>query len=231
MIPSQILAVEGRVIGSYIHGSIAYGTDHIGSDKDERHIFVTSNKMILADRYLDHLVIEPDIVYYEIQFYLRQLFKGNFNCLDLLYSPKDCIIAENRLVERLKDRREMFIHRGTVGALIGAAFSDIAYTDKKNNDWTDPKTRKKLAEAQRLAWKAQAALGGEWYVREPSYRAEQLLAIKLGTENEKVMDSVKINTENMLENLVNSKEYSILRPEPYKSEYHNILLKIRQNRI
>jgi predicted nucleotidyltransferase len=230
MIPNQIAAVEGRVIGSYIHGSIAYGTDHINSDKDERHIFVTSPKMILSDRYLDHLTIKPDITYYEIQFYLQQLFKGNFNCLDLLYSPKDCVIAENRLMETLKERREMFIHKGTVGSMVGAAFGNITKLDK-SSDWTDAKTRKKLAEAQRLAWKAQAAVEDKWYVREPTYRAEQLLAIKLGTEKQEVMDSVKINVENMLENLVNSKEYSILRPEPYKSEYHNLLLKIRQNRL
>ena len=86
-----------------ISGSRAYGLETPQSDTDYKGIFVLPKKLFYGLNYTDQVNNETnDIVYYELKKFLDLLLKNNPNILELLATPKDCILYRHPLMDLIK---------------------------------------------------------------------------------------------------------------------------------
>jgi uncharacterized protein len=86
-----------------ISGSRAYGLHTATSDTDIRGVYVAPKNEFYSLHVPDQFSnASNDIVYYELKKFIDLLVRNNPNILELLCTPKDCIIYKHPLFELLK---------------------------------------------------------------------------------------------------------------------------------
>ena len=107
-----------------VTGSRAYGTDLPNSDTDIKGIFIQPAENFYGLYRVEQINNETnDIVFYEIGRFVELLIKGNPGALELLCSPKNCILHQDEVVTRLKP--EIFFSRQCFDTFAGYAAGQI----------------------------------------------------------------------------------------------------------
>lgn len=116
---------NGWLVFEAIAGSKAHGLNTLGSDTDIKGVFVLPKEEFFGLRYTPQVSNESnDIVYYELGRYVELLLKNNPNMMELLYSPADCILYKNPIMDELNPA--LFISK-----VCEASFANYAYTQIK----------------------------------------------------------------------------------------------------
>ena len=93
-----------------IRGSHAYGTNIETSDTDYAGVFIQSQEDIFGFNYKEQINDDTnDTVIYEIKRFLQLLASNNPTVLELLNTPKDCIIYKDPIFDLVLENRDKFI--------------------------------------------------------------------------------------------------------------------------
>lgn len=86
-----------------LSGSKAYGLDTPESDTDIKGIYFMPKEMFFGLRYIPQISNENnDEVYYEIGRFVELLIKNNPNIVEILATPKECILFKHTLMDKLR---------------------------------------------------------------------------------------------------------------------------------
>ena len=129
-----------------IRGSHAYGTNIETSDTDYAGVFIQSKEDILGFNYREQINDDKnDTVIYEIKRFLQLLSSNNPTVLELLNTPKDCIIYKDPIFDLVLDNREKFITKVCAKSFGGYGKMQIqkAKGQNKKQNWEKDKVTRK----------------------------------------------------------------------------------------
>jgi hypothetical protein len=96
------LKENNLILFEAISGSRSFGLDTPTSDTDIKGVFYLPKDVYFGLDYIPQIINETnDIVYYEIGRFIELLLKNNPNILEILATPKDCIIYKHPLIDKL----------------------------------------------------------------------------------------------------------------------------------
>ncbi len=96
------LKSKNLILLECISGSKAYGLDTPSSDTDIKGVFILPEKEFYTSNYIPQISNSSnDIVYYELGRYLELLALNNPNILELLNTPKNCILQKHPLLDEI----------------------------------------------------------------------------------------------------------------------------------
>ena len=130
----------------YIRGSHAYGLNTETSDIDEGGIFIAPKDVVngLPENYVSQVSDERhDAVWYEVGRYLELLTKSNPTMLESLFVPDRCILYKHPIMEKIIEKRDMFITKDAVKSIFGYAKSQIEKARGLNKKIVNPITERK----------------------------------------------------------------------------------------
>lgn len=131
-----------------ISGSHAYGTNISTSDEDRRGVFIAELDDVLSGDYPEQINDKKnDIVFYELNKFLRLLESNNPNILELLSIPEDCIVSKHPLFDLILDNKNKFITKTCRNSFAGYAIQQIKKAkglNKKINWETNKIVRKDI---------------------------------------------------------------------------------------
>lgn len=130
----------------YIRGSHAYGLNTETSDIDEGGIFIAPKEIIngLPERYISQISDERhDTVWYEVGRYLELLTKSNPTMLESLFVPDRCILYKHPIMDKIIEKRDIFITKDAVKSIFGYAKSQIEKARGLNKKIVNPITERK----------------------------------------------------------------------------------------
>lgn len=137
---------KGWIIYECVAGSNAYGTNIEGSDIDLRGVFVQPTDEILAGKHIEQVNDKTnDITFYEIERFLSLLCGGNPNILDILGTPKDCIIYESADWNKYFPNKEYYLTKKLKNSFVGYAHTQIRKAKGLNKkiNWDKTKVTRK----------------------------------------------------------------------------------------
>ncbi len=128
---------EGMLLLDCISGSRAYGLHKPQSDTDLKGIFLLPKKKYYGLTYIDQVNNESnDEVYYELKRLVDLLVKNNPNILELLNTPKDCILFRHPVMDRI--RSDFFLSKLCKFTFSGYALSQIKKARGLNKKIVNP---------------------------------------------------------------------------------------------
>jgi len=139
------LGKGNTIIYGCIVGSQAYGTNVEGSDVDKKWVYVQSAESFFVNGYKPQIEISKDEVAYELSRFLELAEKANPTILELLFSPKECVIYKHLVFEPVLRTRKSFLTKQCKYSFAGYAISQIEKAkglDKKINWESEKVTRK-----------------------------------------------------------------------------------------
>ncbi|MDU1891812.1 MAG: nucleotidyltransferase domain-containing protein [Dysgonomonas sp.] len=124
MMTIQDIKEQGLLLFECISGSKAYGLDTPLSDTDLKGVFYLPKEQFFGLDYIPQISNETnDEVYYELGRFVELLSKNNPNLLEMLASPKECILYRHPLMDNLS--AEMFLSKLCKDTFAGYAHSQI----------------------------------------------------------------------------------------------------------
>ena len=129
-----------------IRGSQAYGTNIETSDTDYAGVFIQSQEDIFGFNYKEQINDDTnDTVIYEIKRFLQLLASNNPTVLELLNTPKDCIIYKDPIFDFVLDNRDKFITKVCAKSFGGYGKMQIqkAKGQNKKQNWEKDKVTRK----------------------------------------------------------------------------------------
>lgn len=133
------------IIFKALVGSQAYGTALPTSDEDYKGVYVQPDKDILCFNYKEQYEVSKDECYFEIRRFIELLRTANPTVLELLYSPKDCVLIKHPAFEIVESYRDKFLTKTCRNSFGGYAIAQIKKakgTDKKLN-WEEQRVERK----------------------------------------------------------------------------------------
>ena len=129
-----------------IRGSHAYGTNIETSDTDYAGVFIQSQEDIFGFNYKEQINDDTnDTVIYEIKRFLQLLASNNPTVLELLNTPKDCIIYKDPIFDLILENRDKFITKVCAKSFGGYGKMQIqkAKGQNKKQNWEKDKVTRK----------------------------------------------------------------------------------------
>lgn len=94
---------QNLILLEALSGSRAYGLDTPQSDTDLRGVFILPQDLYFGFTYIEQVCSERnDHVYYELGKYLKLLAKNNPSSIELLFAPKETVIYQHPLLDRIE---------------------------------------------------------------------------------------------------------------------------------
>lgn len=137
--------VRGNTAFRAIVGSRAYGTNIPTSDTDYKGVYMQCVDDLLGFGYVEQVHEGKDDVMYEGRRFVQLLETANPTVLELLFSPRECIISMGPPFRVLSDVRKEFLTKRCADSFGGYAIAQIRKArglDKKMNWERDRVTRK-----------------------------------------------------------------------------------------
>jgi predicted nucleotidyltransferase len=134
-----------EIIFKAIVGSQSYGTVTPQSDIDYKGVYMQPIDDLISFNYKEQINTSKDETYYEVRRFLELLQTANPTMLELLYSPKDCIIKTSPQFELIAASREKFLTQKCLMSFGGYAIAQIKKAkglDKKMN-WEKQRVERK----------------------------------------------------------------------------------------
>jgi len=124
MLTISDLKTQNLLLFEGISGSKAYGLSLPTSDTDIKGVFVLPQNSFYGLDYTPQVNdAKNDEVYYELGRFVELLYKNNPNILELLNTPKDCILYEHPLFKKLAPA--LFLSKKCKDTFAGYAMSQI----------------------------------------------------------------------------------------------------------
>ncbi|CAK9072278.1 Uncharacterized protein SCF082_LOCUS35995, partial [Durusdinium trenchii] len=140
--------VRSNTIYETITGSVAYGVSSDDSDCDiigyclppvgvvfphvAGHIEGFGRQKQTFKVFNDHHIQDPsrpersyDFSIYNIVHYFQLCMENNPNMVDSLYTPRECVLHSTRVSERVREHRDLFLHKGCWHKFKGYAYSQL----------------------------------------------------------------------------------------------------------
>lgn len=141
---------SGAMLFEYVGGSIAYGTNVEGSDRDLRGIFCMLPEECLGlqsalpkgsiadDRKIEGQKAKNDDTIYTLKRFFELLKGSNPNVLEALWMPDDCVVSRSPEMDIIIDNRRLFMTRACLGSHFGFAAAQISRASGKNKKVNNP---------------------------------------------------------------------------------------------
>lgn len=149
--------LDDCVLYEVIMGSMAYGVSSDSSDMDVYGFAIPPKEMLFPhlrgeipgfdeckpqfDQYQRHHILdgsalggkgrEYDLTLYSITKYFRLLTDNNPNIIDSLWVPHNCILYSTPLADRIREKRQVFLHKGCWLKFKGYAYAQIRKLETK----------------------------------------------------------------------------------------------------
>ena len=152
--PDELLAqMAEAVVFETVVGSRAYGTYRPDSDWDIRGIFVLPRAYYLSlDEPVKQISDETnDTTYYTLHRFIQLASTANPNLIELLFMPDDCVRKMTLLMQRLIERRDLFITRSAYESHIGYAQAQIRRA-KGQNKWVNNPQPEERPQREDYCW-------------------------------------------------------------------------------
>ena len=153
-----------NVIFEGMTGSVAYGVSGDTSDMDivgicippketifphlSGHIPGFGTQPISFDVFQQHHIKldakEYDISIYSIVKFFQLAMENNPNMVDVLFTPRRCVLHSTPIYEHLRDNRRLFLHKGGWHKFRGYAYSQLSKIKNKTNS-SNPKRSETIA--------------------------------------------------------------------------------------
>lgn len=128
---------KNNLIYKTLTGSQMYGLSTENSDRDETGVFIPSKDSVLGIYNVEQVEIKTnlsssgksntkddiDLVIYSLPKFLKLLANGNPNIIELLFSPKNCILHTSKYWEKILENKDLFISLKIKHTFLGYAFS------------------------------------------------------------------------------------------------------------
>ena len=135
-----------RVIFKAIVGSQSYGLATETSDVDIKGVYIQDKKDLLTmDCYRPHTEINKDEFYYELRNFLELLSVGNPTAVELLFTPKECILEITPEFQHLINIRDKFVTKQLYDSFGGYAQNQLrkAHGLEKKFNWENSRIERK----------------------------------------------------------------------------------------
>lgn len=120
-----------------ISGSHSYGLQVPTSDTDYKGVFFLPKQQFFSLDYTDQVSNETnDIAYYELKRFIDLLYKNNPNILELLNTPKDCVVHKHPVMQKVKT--ELFLSKQCKDTFAGYAVTQIKKAKGLNKKIVNP---------------------------------------------------------------------------------------------
>lgn len=119
---------EGLLLYKYVRGSVAYGINTEKSDEDIGGVYMQPVETLcgLGFDYCDEIRdTKGDMVYFELNKFMRLLLKSNPTVLEALFVDDEFVLYEHPIITELKKHRERFITKKCFDSFGGYAVSQI----------------------------------------------------------------------------------------------------------
>jgi len=177
-----------------VHGSRAYGTNHLDSDFDIKGVYIESvEEMVGLKNVFDKKAKtfdspETDIQVHPLNKFLKLALKSNPTILEILFVPDDCVIYANNIGKCLLQIRDIFLTQNIKHGIKGFAKNEL-YRVLRNKDMNDEDSRKKLYKSQmhclRLIRMGTEALEGKGFNVKRTHDLNELVSIRNGKYEDK----------------------------------------------
>ena len=174
-ITHEFLVENGLILFETIVGSQAYGTQTPTSDIDKKFVYILPEDCILGIGYVEQINVNKDYVGWEIRRFLELMGSNNPTVLELLNSPKDCIVSKHPLFDLILEHKDDFITKTCKDSFGGYARQQIKKAkglNKKQNIEQGSVSRKDVLDfcyviegEKSIPWKV-------WCVEKPQYSLE-----------------------------------------------------------
>ena len=120
----QTLKSQNLILFEVISGSKSFGLNTPTSDTDIKGVYYLPKDMFFGLDYIPQISNETnDEVYFELGRFVELLLKNNPNILEILATPKDCILYKHPIMEQLKI--EDFLSKLCKDSFAGYAMTQI----------------------------------------------------------------------------------------------------------
>ena len=136
---------RGLLIYEYIRGSHAYGLATETSDEDRGGVYIcpTTELLGLGFEYQEEIENDThDIVWFELNKFMRLLLKSNPTVLESLFIPDRCVIYEHPIMTEIKKHRQEFVTKACFAAFGGYAKTQIQKARGLNKKIVNPITER-----------------------------------------------------------------------------------------
>lgn len=142
---STFADIRGEIVFRVIIGSQAYGTSTPESDIDYKGVYIQNQDDILSFGYIPIVEISKDECYYEIRRFLELLEEANPTCLEMLYSPDDCIVKKLPVFDLVLENKEKFLTIKCLQSFSGYATDQIKKASglNKKMNWDKKRVTRK----------------------------------------------------------------------------------------
>ena len=138
----QTLKSQNLILFEVISGSKSFGLNTPTSDTDIKGVYYLPKDKFFGLNYIPQISNETnDEVYYEIGRFVELLLKNNPNILEILASPKDCILYKHPLMEHLQ--LEDFLSKLCKDSFAGYAVTQIKKARGLNKKIVNPMPKEK----------------------------------------------------------------------------------------
>lgn len=104
------LPKKSKLVYQCVVGSQAFKTNTETSDYDIKGVYIQNTiDFSKMDGYIPSVTIGKDEIYYELNRFLELLLEGEAMALEMLFSPKRCIMVESPEIKYLKKYKDKFI--------------------------------------------------------------------------------------------------------------------------
>ncbi|MEX6690238.1 nucleotidyltransferase domain-containing protein [Danxiaibacter flavus] len=118
------LKTDDLILLECVSGSRAYGLATEKSDTDIKGVYYLPKNKFYGTTYIPQVSNKTnDVVYYELGRFIELLQKNNPNILELLSSPKDCILQQHPMMNKIK--QEIFLSKMCKETFGGYAVAQI----------------------------------------------------------------------------------------------------------
>lgn len=134
-----------KTIFKAIVGSQSYGTAIPTSDIDYKGVYIQDADELLGFGYKEQVEVGKDECCYEVRRFLQLLQSANPTMLELLYTPKDCIVIKQPQFNLIIDQRDKFLTKKCQYSFGGYAIAQIqkARGLNKKMNWENSKVIRK----------------------------------------------------------------------------------------
>lgn len=84
-----------------------------------------------------------DITIYSIVKFFQLVMENNPNMVDTLFLPRNCVLHSTQIYERVREKRKIFLHKGSWYKFRGYAYSQLSKIKSKRNS-SNPKRQQSI---------------------------------------------------------------------------------------
>lgn len=136
------------ILATYLVGSRAYGTARPESDENYRGIFILPGRYYLSIREPVEQISDErhNTTYYTLKRFLELASTANPNIVEMLFMPPDCRVFESPLMQRLLEKRDIFVTKQAYTSHVNYAAAQIKRAKGQNKWVNNPQPEEKPTE-------------------------------------------------------------------------------------